>query len=539
MIMKRKLAIAALIALFAQVALQAQDLTNAESRRINLKVLNTLEQYERSAALSDEEQIYMFKELFPSLESTQVVLDIMGAENYMGTVSVQKYMDVVAASTFGLDIKIYNVRKGNVTFDEGVWKIPLRFKKEMSYVDNNSIWFSTDEYYDGARYDVTMNIIYDPASDICQIASISESIDSSIQFPQGRFYVLRKDDNLSKRDKKFENTMFTYNKLTYNDFNQVFVEKDDLKPWHGDVRVKYDSIQKPYPQVGNYDFVKIKCDKLKLRGRAYFSMTLPIPVKGLFSGGAFLVETDDAKIKSKSSAMEYGIEIGRAALLGKNGKWGAFNYNVGVALSNTTLELSADNISYGYNTVAPNGMRYTRHYNIKSVKEKVKYNNLVVPVSVGWDFFGKRRVQVGLSVGAKMYFSLAHDKGVVADPMEVDGTVTAWDGNKELTEYSEFLAPTSYSNDFSCSLTGGFYLSVRALDFLYPYIKVSAEYGLDKFGLEKYHEKTQNKYYDSNGTYPFVYSAQADKDIAVKSLISCVDLTRRALWAEVGVRFKF
>ncbi len=519
MIMKRNLAIALLVVLFSQTVL-AQELTNAEKRRINLKVLNTIEQYERTSALSDEDEVYMFRELFPS-DSTYLPLDLMGVRNYMSSVTVKEYMDIVAATTFGLDISIYDVKKGNMTFDGGVWKVPIRFKKDMSYIDNNSVLFSSEEFYEGTKYDVTMTLEYDPAEDVCHIVSLEQTIDSRNQFPTERFYILNKSDDLSKRENRFETKMFKHNKLEYNGFDQVFVDQNELKPWHQDVKIKYI----PTTTADNYDVVKLKYNKLKWRAKLRYAQTFNKPLVALSSGGIFEITTQDAYVNSVSSAREIGVDFWRAALTGKKGT--ALCFYTGIALSTSRVGLSADSFSYAYNTMDASGKSYKREYVIDSVTEEIEYTDYMIPVYVTIDhnFIGKW-VQMSWMLGGKLYIN----KDVEASPMTVAGYINKQDFT---ASYSEFLAPTSYGKALSYSLMGGISFNVRACRYVYPYFKVNYE-----LGIGKYHKATQ---YDfcSDTNYPFVYSAQTNDEIAVKSLLSCVDFYRKALWWEAGVMFKF
>ncbi len=531
--MRRNLAIVVLFILFAPGYLHAQELSNAEKRRINLKVLNTLEQYERTAALSDEEEIYMFKELFHSLDSTYVVQDLMGVKDYLSEVSVQEYLNLATATTTGIDLTLYDVRKGNMTFNDGVWEIPVTCKKKVIYIDRNSVLFSSDEFYEGQKYDFVLNLTYDPYSDVCRIASIKGKIESDNEFPKGRFYILNKDDQRSPRELKKERKLFEYNNLSYNSFDQVFVEQSKLKPWHGDIRVK----PKSTAETENYDVVTLKYNKLKWRGKIRYAHTYAKEDSPLFPG-AFNVLTNDDKINARTFAREYGVEIGRSALVGKHGSLSIYT---GFAMSTSIVDFSMSDVRYGYNTVDAQGRTYQRYYDIDNVSENIVYNDYVIPVYFSLDHRFFKWMQWNWTFGGKIYIN----RDVKAGPLVYEGKVTdGMNGSHlaDLGEYDKFLSPSSYNNYMSYSAIAGLSMNVNLYKhYAYLYVKATYEFGIGTRGIGYYHgdsDKEMSRFY-GNTNYPLVYSAQLDSDIAVRSFLDCVRLHRQSLWFETGLLFKF
>ncbi len=520
--------------LFAQLALPAQELTNAERRRINLKVLNVIELYERASKLSDDEERYIFRELFAESDSTRIFMDLMGMDNYMGQVSVKQYMDAVEANMIGIDVGLYNVRRGKMSFDGDVWKIPVSFMKRVSYFDNNGVLFSTDEFYKGAKYDYMMTLAYNPVEDMCRISSIDGNITSVIQFPSGRFYVMSKDPGMSAKELKRENKLFEQNNLKYNSFDQVFVSGSELEPWHRDIRIKREVIQ----PAGNYDIIKLKYNKLKWRGKIRYAHTYNNDKYGFGAFKAFSSNQD--KITTRSNATEYGFDIGRAALVGRGGSLSIYT---GAALSKSNVSFSKDDFEYRYSTVDPGNtandyndasVNYTRIYKIDEVKESVSYTDIVVPLYVSWDPSLGKWMHWSFSAGMKFYFN----RDVEASSLDFKGKVTYGDKVSELGSYDRFLTTTRYCEPFSYSMAFGFewdFAIPWCKRYAYIYAKASYEYGLSGY----YHDAGNRRRFFSESDYPLVYSAVENKDIAVKSFLSSVDLRRQALWFELGLMFKF
>lgn len=60
----------------ASFFIEAQTLTNRDRRHVNTRVLNIIEEYERTAAVNDDDTEYMFLDLFDN-DQMQIICDVI------------------------------------------------------------------------------------------------------------------------------------------------------------------------------------------------------------------------------------------------------------------------------------------------------------------------------------------------------------------------------------------------------------------------------------------------------------------------------
>jgi hypothetical protein len=125
--------------------LLAQSLTNKQRRIINSKVLSIIEEYEQYAALYDDEAAYYFGELFT--DDATIVSDMIGAPSYLRGISSDDYINQLMTNSVNTTVAIRDVSKGQIYYANGKWIIPVRFKKSISYIDNNGYIFSVSDFY--------------------------------------------------------------------------------------------------------------------------------------------------------------------------------------------------------------------------------------------------------------------------------------------------------------------------------------------------------------------------------------------------------
>lgn len=516
------------------VSLSAQGLTNKERRHINQKILEVIDVYERTAPLYDSETGYEFKNLFVSSDAS-VYCDLIGTSHYQSPIKLKEYVEEAAKYTSGtLSIEILNVRKGEMTYADGVWMIPVSFSKVMSYYDKNEVLFSAKDFYDNEPYRLTLHLRYDPKDDTCLIQSIDGRLSSSKSFPTGKFKVISANDVLVGRDKMYFDKM-RYNglPLEYNDFNQAIVSADFF-PETGDP----DIIPKPTLKASteNYDLVTYSFQTIKNRAKLRLGIA-PIMAYSLGKGSSSGVTL------SRSMAFEAGLDIGTTFPVG-NSKLGVYT-GVALSMSNAKFamkeggELPAQSV-----LVKEDGYFYypqTVTYNIESASESLSFKDLVIPVYMESEHrIGTAAVFVW-NVGVKAYVGLDTDLGEYSvtgtrqvgsgDPVNIDG------------DYSLFLNPFSVDRSlFNVSAVTNLGVDLnliqnkdsRLANKLFATIKVGYEHGI----LKVWESRGPNY---STSDVLFVYSPSLNgvgRDIASHSLISNVNLSRQAVWFELGIKFK-
>ena len=496
---------------------EGQSLTNAERRRINTRLLDAIEQYEACASMSDPDSKYLFLQLCDS--SASIYSDLLDYAPGR-RVPVAKYIDELQARQ-NVASEIKNVTSEHPFWKDDAWHVRVKFSKELSYNDANSILFSSTEYY-GADYDLTVEFAYDPQEDRCRIVDIQGELKSDVTPLPDRFLVINKnsEDDLRLLSGKGH--------LAFNSFDQAFALPGSLRSWHDDVRIKADTLAR----TDHYELLQLKYAKTHWRAKVR---------AGISMGSAFKLSTPVAFSSSSSSAFETGVDIGYAIPIGRSFSLGIYT---GIALSSSKLTLEAGQIGYSYRTTDRNGVSYQRQYEIDRISESVQYTDMVVPVYLSFEHKLARNLSLGWNLGAKIYLN----SSLKVDPFHITGRVYG-DYNGQIVEeqsenafgaidrdYEQFLYPSDYGKSTSMSLAGGVAINYNVLQQrMFVYAKFSYEMGMGNL-----HESNENPYFSAGEQmYPLVYSGQLGGDVATRSFMDCVSFSRQAMWLELGLMFKF
>lgn len=502
--------------LFAQES-EGQNLTNAERRRINTRLLDAIEQYEASASMSDRDSKYLFLELCDS--SALIYSDLL--DHAPGKrIPVAEYVNRLQERQ-NVASEIKNVTSGRPFWKEGAWHVQVQFSKSLSYNDENSVLFSSAEYY-RADYGLTVEFAYDPQEDRCRIVDIQGDLKSDVRPLPERFLVISKN---SENDLRL---LSGKEHLAFNSFDQAFAKPGSLSSWHDDVRIKADTLAR----TEHYDLLQLKYTKTHWRAKVRAGITL---------GSAFKLSTPVSFSASSSSAFETGVDIGYAIPIGRSLSLGIYT---GIALSSSKLSLETGQIGYSYRTTDRNGATYLRQYEIERITEGVQYTDMVVPVYLSFEHKLARNLSLGWNLGAKIYLN----SSVKVEPYHITGRVFGDYHGLSITEqpenafgtidrdYEHFLYPSNYGNSTSMSLAGGLSVNYNVLQQrMFVYVKFSYEAGMGQL-----HESNETPYFSaSEQLYPLVYSGHLREDVATRSFMDCVSFSRQAMWLELGLMFKF
>ncbi|MBO7330764.1 MAG: hypothetical protein J6U52_03125 [Alistipes sp.] len=493
----------------------SQTLTNKDQRHMNLRLLSLVEQYEANATVYDEVARYTFLDMYKD-QTVKVYSDMMDYEAGQ-MITVEEYMNTLTTKQ-NVSIAIKNVTRKPYEWKDDAWHTTVTFEKSMTYNDENSILFSTDEQYK-ADYLIALNCVYDPDADRCYITSIDGSLPDSVTIVPRRFTIVNRNSENDDR--------LTYDgkPLTYNSFNQAFIAEGELEGWHQDIRIKADTIAKGH----SYSMVNLRYKRKPWRMKARYAMTL---------GDAFEVSSPVQFNSLTSSSTEYGIDLGLAV----SGRTTSFGFYVGAAMSTSELSFAAGGYNYSYATTDSQGVEYNRTYNITEMTEGVQYSDIVIPAYISLDQRLFKAVTLGFSVGAKVYLN----GETTVTPYHMEGSVsgryasgTVSSGGDQFGsisgDYERFLYPNSYTrNPYDLSVTGGVTLNINLLrNSLFVYGKWAYE-----MGLTDVHKSEENPLYSNDAFYPMVYSAHKNQNIATRSFMDCVSYKRKAMWLEFGIMFK-
>lgn len=538
--MKRLYIILYVVILFLSLPVGAQSLSNAERRHINSKVLSHLEEYERLSSLYDEESVEFYKALFVS-EDVSVLCDMIGAGSYLNVVSVAEYARTMTEYASIITVVIKDVSKGNIRYDGGVWHVPVRFRKSVSYIDNGGYAFSTEEYH-GNDFDMTMMLQYDPEEDMCLIESIQGELHTEREFPKGRFLIVNEDNEYSERDMRHFSTLKVDGiEVKYNEFGQAVLPSGDPYVEDFDVEVGIDTVYQGF----NYDVVSFRFNPRKGRLKLRYAYA-PLYAYNVVA---------QKNVKSSSAAMELGLDFGKTVSCGKSSKMGFY---AGIGVSASRLELWNENkISYRYTQYKyDSSSKLFRPYDVKydiaakATRETVDYIDLMVPLYFELEHRLGKHIMLSWDLGFKAYAYLdkladghyevvyssniegTTNKGNMQNPALIEAVPYAKTGLVKVKDFAtiDVTAFADIGLDINCYKRKTYFMLRAGYEYGFMGLLVN---GKDSYSV------SGTPYFESGKYYPIVYDTRSGKDVAVHSLLSGATLRRQALWFSTGFKFKF
>lgn len=495
----------------------AQSLNNEDRRRMNIRLLELIEQYEFNSAIYDETARNEFYDLFLN-RNVGVYSDLIDYKAGK-IIPISEYIDNLGQK-INVKTVIFNVKKGplytisNNEESSDQWAVDVSFEKSMEYLDENSVLFSSGELFQ-KNFKLVAKCVYDSDYDRFYIASIDDD-NNRFQFLPSNYKIIQ------KRSENDTNVKQDGQRLSFNSFDQMFSVSDDYTSWNEDVWVKEEILA----STPHYDIIGLKYDYTHIRVKPRFDMTL---------GNAFAINAP-SEISAKSHSWESGIDFGVPFHLGRSTTLVLYS---GLAYSYSKIELSAANLSCG-----PFGNDdKAKSIIINSSKEILTYKDVAVPLYLNLDLNIHKYVTCNVSFGAKAYFNgLSSDSPfeVSYDIVDSDGNVT---GNHE--SFTRQMTPIAFGrkklnddSDVSLDLSAiaGAGINVNLLNGRMSLsLRAIYEYGLS----EVYSPEEKLVFYDNyEGIFPLIYSPIDGKVYNTHTIIGSVDFNRKALWGELGIIFK-
>lgn len=533
--MKRLYIILYVVILFLSLPAGAQSLSNAERRHINSKALSHLEEYERLSSLYDEEAVEFYKALFVS-EDASVLCDMIGADSYLNTVSVAEYARTMTEYASVITVTLKDVARGNLRYEGGIWHVPMRFRKSVSYIDDGGYVFSTEEYHRN-DFDMTMMLRYDPETDSCLIESVTGELETERDFPEGRFLIVNESDRYSDRDMLHLSTLKVGgNEVVYNEFGQAVLPSGEPYVEDFDVEVGVDTVYQGF----NYDVVTFSFNPRKGRVKLRYAYA-PLYAYKVTAPG----------VMSRTAAMELGVDFGTTASCGQFSKIGFY---AGIGVSASRLELWNDSLisytlpQYEYIPSSKLFRPYDVEYNIagEAAKETVEYVDFMVPLYLEFEHRLGRHVMLSWDLGVKAYLYVNElSKG--SYKISYTSVVKGKSLNPEPLNNPDVIEAVRYVKTGLCNIADFAKLDATAfadigLDInLYrkkTYFMFKAGY---EYGFKDSYSGSGTPYYKEDKYYPIVYDPTntQNPDVAVHSFYSGVNLRRQTLWFSTGLKFKF
>ncbi len=565
----RKLLPILLLCVVVPSSIVAKSLSNREKRKIYMDVINAVEIYEHSATVRDNGSKYNFINMFRTPQ-TRIYCDLLDYHSGDGKIEVLEYLDLLSQKNL-VEVKIHDLQRGGLYRKDDEWHMKVSFLKQLNYMDENEVWFSSKEYY-GNDYHITMDFVYDESKQRCYVADIDGVMESkNAHLPQNFMVILyssEKDEKLKVRDFSVESASSnkprksSYGPLQFNEFKQAYVRPNDVRPWNDNIHIKYDTLAKSK----NYDYVKLKYRRSIWRAKLRYSYALQGAYDAYKKGRENIFDgfkkkdmfKKDRKIAGtnlsySSSAHEVGLDLGITFSMGRSTQMGFYAgaaWQMSEISFFSTEKMSYKITSYSYNNTQSDfnendsrPEKITHSYSDMSASQTVSYQDLVVPAYLGFDHRFGNAVSLTWSIGAKLYFNMKRETlslKLLYDKQTFKQTSTS---NEKITyeeEYDKFL----YKHTFTTPKTPPISLTASlGLNFnLYKrYIYLSTKVGYE-YGIKDVHSSQGGEFYVNSGSgkhYPLVYSAQLDRDVATHSIVDCVSYSHNALWLEAGLIFKF
>ncbi len=502
--------------------ISAQNISNSEKRRINMAILDMMENLENVSHFSSLSDTDRFVSMFRDPDM-QIFNDLIGI-NGDQTISVTEYASLFSKMK-DIKVEFRDIEKSIPYISTGSLCVKVSFYKSLSYKDGRNVLYSSDAAY-GEPYKLHVVFSYDDFDGTCLIESIEGELAIGNELGKGHV-VYREQKNIGKlrfrkseipsRDGYYSKDECAY--MTYNSAGQALlpasVATEDLyymqnipSEWDPDVFITTHLTRDGFIKFGTY--------KNWFRAKAY-SATAP--------AGVFAVVGDfDGKW---SVANETGVELRFMFSMGKKFNLGFYGA-LGASYSHLNLKLK----DYGYSYTLGKSLR---KYEFDVLGQKFNTIDAVLSGGLELEYNITSRWSLEAQVGGKAYYNLWAD----ASDLYCDYVVTH--GSEEpIHKVGHFKAESiAGSKDFTpdvwpcpLSVTGYFGFSYNLTKS--TLLSCGLEY---EHGLNCYYQSELVSY--KEGMAPVAYSVAQKADVARKSMTNSFHLYRRALWLDLGVTFKF
>lgn len=505
------------------VPLWGQEPTGAESRHMNILILNTLDEYIRTSSLSDRNDVRDFLHLFVDSDDPCVYNDLLGTVGYQQQVSPRQYAALVDSEKGSvLRTEISQIRKSGSFYREGGnWHRKITLRKYVMLIDasvyespSGGVLFDSDQMYmNDPDFKLVLDLVYDEDSDRILIAGIDpQDKKPSMALDNSTFTVVVRPDNLYADHLTSEG-----NPLIFNEFGQAIINDGTLGIDDDDVVLRYNTLA----TSSRYTVVEPLFKKYHIRLKPRYSMTL---------NGAFHLKSDPMTVpfSFNSKAMEAGLDLG--IVLSKSGLHSRFLLYLGAAFSRSSVDMSAGPVNYSY------GSAYTVSYAIDQITESIAYQEYVFPLYFELERSLGSRVTMALDVGGKFYLN---QNCSVASPFHVEGSVKLGGAAASpfQADFERFIAPASYGKQpYDVSAFGQLEVDVKIIPALYVFVAGGYEYGV----LPAYTSSNEVFFREGSGSapgiFPVVYAG--GKHLAYHSFADCITFNRQSIFMSAGLKIK-
>ena len=480
---------------------------------MNERLIDLVDNYERFSRFEGRSDSYSFLSLFRRPD-VKVFCDYMASTDFGKEISVSDYV-TLSQELADRFVQISDIRHGPYEYKDGHWHTMLEFNKRIDYEDEKGYTFSTNFPIAGGDYHIVAECVWMEDNEEFQIESINGRQNPSSSFPEGKFLIVQRKNEIDNR------VLSNGKPLVFNDYgfsiqggNPSFEFDDD----------DYLLTQNLEQGTDRYDILTFNMVPKRFRARGRLSLS-PF--------GAYAVTTASEDVKASSFAVEAGADIGYALSLAKSTKLAIYT---GLGFSFSSISLSAENISYGYDITTSGAtgepFTYRRTYDLQKVTEGIVLTDIAIPFFASLEHNFGKKLAIVADAGVKIYLNTTAS----ARPYHILGTVLGQEEEAYTIDqdFDRFVAPNQNTlNQFSVSLMAKAGIDYAFATGKYAFIHVGYEHGL----TESYSPEALRKWFDAGGIYPLVYYNGAD--VAVHSFLSGVSYRRGGVVMEAGIRIKF
>ena len=493
-----------------------EQLSNYDRRHMNDKLLEVVLSYENYASFSRPSMQYPFVDLF-AFADAPVYCDYIASSNFGKQISVSQYASYSTETIRVKFVEVRNLKKGDYRLQGGKYCVTVEFDKCLEYEDELNTYFATTDLIIGGDFHITMECEFNKEEDKFYITSLSGTANKNCTFPTEEFLVVeRKND----RDELLK---VNGRLLKFNVFDEAYIARDaTLLIEDEDVIIKPVTVG----STDRYSKVNYSYRTTRLRFRLGGSVA-PI--------SAYRVTSPVSFTKGKSSLYEASADLGYAFPVGSSTKLAIYT---GLGISHSSLDLSVRNVNYNYLLSDLSSTTYQRSYQLDAVNEGLSFVVVLIPVYASYEHSVNEKFALSFDAGIKLYLNA----NTTVHSYSVNGSVsTVYEGLVKTTQklpntINQYMIPASYMrNTYDIAAFGKLGIEYRIKDRQYVYLKAGYMRGI----TESYNSNLNEWFNDSEGIYPFVYSAKSDSDVAVRSFADCISYKRSAITLDLGFRMKF
>ena len=378
------------IALTLPISISAQtNLSNAEMRIFNSRIIELLENYEYTIQDDTERGKYEFTSLFEN-KNILIYNDLLGLSTEK-ELTIENYINTLHGKSKACNVIIKDVKRGEMYEDDHHYLIKVSFNKYIQYHDKCGVFFDSKEFYK-SDHQINALIAMNKEDKTVYFRNLDGSIDTKTQPLSKNYRVIVRNE---ERDNK---VLVNGKRPQYNIFDQAFVEENAMIEYEDhDVSVK---LTQDNPGC-NIHSLKYKPHRWRIK--PYFE----------FSVGKILDLGAEQEMLKSAYMMDYGIDIGYAMVSRPKFKL-SFVSGFGLSTSKAFLNTSFNYSYYEYSDV--DGDSYNRYSDVSNFSATMKIQQYVVPFYLDFDFRLAKKVSLYLQGGAKVYFtSLFNVNDIVAD----------------------------------------------------------------------------------------------------------------------------